>query len=293
MNDHRPSTHSRRRLLTTGLAAAGAATLPQLFAAPASAQSPVDMELALVAAMVDPPKAGQGTTLNAGPHVEVAETALNAKGHLSSAYVDGHYGTATVAAYAAWQRALGYSGIDANGVPGPTSLTTLGQEEGFTVDRVVYIGSRNDSYGGERVNTRTGNMLAAADAEVPWNLTLSQGSYNPGGDPTSAGTHDGGGVVDISVSGLNTTQRWRTVQALREVGFAAWLRTPSQGNWPYHIHAVAVADTDMSGPAQPQVHDYFFGRNGLANHAPDNTPPEYRVGFTWWERHDRMRPGTR
>ncbi|HEX2145134.1 MAG TPA: peptidoglycan-binding protein [Glycomyces sp.] len=287
MNDHRTPTHTRRRLLTAGLAATGAATLPQLFAGPASAQTSVDMELVLVAATVDPPKAGQGTTLNAGPHVETVEAALAAKGHIASAYVDGHYGSSTVTAYAAWQRALGYSGIDANGLPGPTSLTTLGRDEGFTVSRVVNIGSRNDAYRGVRVNTRTKNMLAAADAKVTWNLTLSQGSYNPGGDPTSAGTHDGGGVVDLDVDGLSTTRRWRTVAALREVGFAAWLRTPSQGNWPYHIHAVAVADTDLSGPAQPQVHDYFFGKNGLANHAADNTPPEYQGNFTWWEQYNR------
>ncbi|WP_205324923.1 peptidoglycan-binding protein [Glycomyces sp. YM15] len=286
MNEHR--TPTRRRLITAGLAAAGAAALPQLFADPATAQTSVDMELVLVAATVDPPKSGQGTTLNAGPHVQAVEAALAAKGHLNSALVDGHYGSSTVTAYAAWQRALGYSGIDANGLPGPTSLTTLGRDEGFTVSRVVSIGSRNDAYRGVRVNTRTRNMLAAADAKVSWNLTLSQGSYNPGGDPTSAGTHDGGGVVDVAVDGWTSTRRWRTVRALREVGFAAWLRTPSQGNWPYHIHAVAVADTDLSGPAQPQVHDYFFGKNGLANHAADNTPPEYQVGFTWWEQYNRL-----
>jgi peptidoglycan hydrolase-like protein with peptidoglycan-binding domain len=287
MNTPQSPTPSRRRLLTTGLAAAGAAVLSQLPATRANAQTSVDMELVVVAATVDPPKAGQGTTLNAGPHVEAVEAALDAKGHLASAYVDGHFGSSTVAAYAAWQRSLGYGGIDANGLPGPTSLTTLGRDEGFTVSRVIDIGSRNDSYGGRRVNTRTRNMLVAADARVPWSLTLSQGSYNPGGDPSSAGTHDGGGVVDLSVTGLTATRRWRTVEALREVGFAAWLRTPSQGDWPYHIHAVAVADTDMSGPAQPQVHDYFFGRNGLASHAPDNTPPEYRGSFTWWERYNR------
>lgn len=287
MNEPRPPTHTRRRILTAGLAAAGATALPQLLATPASAQTSVNMELVVVAALVDPPKAGQGTTLTAGPHVEAVEAALDAKGYLSSAYVDGHFGSSTVSAYAAWQRALGYSGIDANGLPGPTSLTTLGRDEGFTVSRVIDIGSRSASYGGRRVNTRTRNMLAAADAKVPWSLTLTQGSYNPGGDPTSAGTHDGGGVVDLGVAGLTATQRWRTVAALREVGFAAWLRTPSQGDWPYHIHAVAVADTDLSRPAQPQVHDYFFGKNGLANHAADNTPVEYRRSFTWWERYNR------
>ncbi|MFC4335889.1 peptidoglycan-binding protein [Salininema proteolyticum] len=286
MNDPQSPAFSRRRLLTTGLAAAGAVAVPQLFGSPANAQTTVNMELVVVAATVDPPKAGQDTTLNAGPHVEAVEDGLASKGHLSSAYVDGHYGSSTVNAYAAWQRALGYSGLDANGLPGPTSLNRLGQDSGFSVSRVIDIGTRTDSYSGMQVNTRTKNMLAAADSKVSWNLVLTQGSYSTS-DPTSAGTHDGGGAVDLSVNGLTTAQRWRTVKALREVGFAAWLRTPSQGNWPYHIHAVAVADTDMSGPAQPQIHDYFVGKNGLANHAPDNTPPEYRVAFTWWEKYNR------
>ncbi|GAB3650114.1 peptidoglycan-binding protein [Glycomyces tarimensis] len=289
MSDQPPESAralSRRRLLSRALMVTGAATLPSVLAAgPAYAQTTVDMELAVVAAMVDPPKSGTGIFPGAGPSVRAVEAALASKGHLSSAYVDGHYGTSTVSAYAAWQRALGYSGLDANGLPGPTSLTRLGQDEGFSVARTVDIGSSQDSYGGRRVNTRTRNMLAAADAKLSWSLTLSQGSYSPG-NPDSAGTHDGGGVVDIGVSGMSTTQRWQTVKALRDVGFAAWLRTPSQG-FAYHIHANAVGDTDMASVAQRQVHDYYFGRNGLANHAADNTPSAYRSSFTWWERYNR------
>ena len=110
------------------------------------------------------------------------------------------------------------------------------------------------------------------------------GSYTSA-NPSSAGTHDAGGAVDISVASLSATQRWQTVQALRTVGFAAWLRNPSQGDWPYHIHAVAISDTDLATGAANQVHDYYFGKNGLANHAADDTPSAYRVAFTWWEKY--------
>jgi hypothetical protein len=292
MTDHStplPSRRSRRWVLSRALMAAGvagAATTPSLIAMrQADAATAVDMELVVVAAMVDPPKSGNGTTLGAGPHVKVVETALASKGHLSNTYVDGHFGTTTITAYAAWQRSLGYTGPDANGLPGPTSLARLGEDEGFTVTRTVNVGSSQESYGGKRVNTRTKNMLAAADGKLSWNLTLSQGSYSPG-NPDSAGTHDGGGVVDISVNGMSTTQRWQTVKALRDVGFAAWLRTPEQG-FEYHIHANAVGDTDMASVAQAQVHDYFVGKNGLANHAADNTPDAYKGDFTWWEQYNR------
>ncbi|MCC3763603.1 peptidoglycan-binding protein [Glycomyces sp. TRM65418] len=285
-----PGTRSRRWLLRRAIMAAGgvgAATVPAVFAAgSADAAAAVDMELVLVAAMVDPPKSGTGTTLTAGPHVKVVEQALDAENFLAAGNVDGHYGTSTISAYAAWQRSLGYSGLDANGIPGPTSLAKLGQDTGlFTVSRTVNIGSATNSYGGKRVNTRTRNMLAAADAKLSWGITLTQGSYNTG-NPSSAGTHDGGGVVDVNVSGMTATQRWQTVKAMRDVGFAAWLRTPEQG-FSYHIHANAVGDTDMSGPAQRQVHDYFYGKNGLADHAADNTPSAYRSAFTWWEKYNR------
>ncbi|MEU5873326.1 peptidoglycan-binding protein [Glycomyces sp. NPDC047369] len=281
---------SRRWVLSRALmvgGAVGAAAVPTVFALQsASAATSVDMELVLVAAMVDPQKSGTGTTLNAAASVKAVEQALDAKNHLATSAVDGHYGTSTITAYSAWQKALGYSGLDANGIPGPTSLTRLGSDTGlYTVTRQVSIGSNSDSYGGRRVNTRTKNMLAAADGKLSWSLALTQGSYTTG-NPSSAGTHDGGGVVDISVSGMSTTQRWQTVKALRDVGFAAWLRTPEQG-FSYHIHANAIGDTDMVAVARAQVHDYFYGKNGLASHAADNTPSSYKGSFTWWEQYKR------
>ncbi|HEU5471049.1 MAG TPA: peptidoglycan-binding protein [Actinophytocola sp.] len=282
------STQSRRWLLSRGLTAGAALALPVTLgakaASAATAQATVDMEQVLVACQVDPPKPNTDTTPGTPAHVTAVEQALRAEGLLVPGQVDGHYGTATLSAYAAWQRSLGFTGIDANGVPGRTSLTELGAGR-FTVANIVTAGSRTDSYGGRRVNTRTATMLRAADQMFSWSLVLTQGSYTSD-NPDSAGTHDGGGVVDISVSALTTTQRWQTVRALRTVGFAAWLRTPSDG-FAYHIHANAISDPDMSRPARNQVHDYYFGRNGLANHAADNTPQAYRVPFTWWERHQR------
>jgi len=287
------ANYSRRRFLSRGVTVGAALAVPALLgtqaaahaAKPAaSALATVDMELVLLACQVDPPKSGTGTTPGAQAHVLAVEQALRAKGLLAAAQTDGHFGTATLDAYAAWQRSLGYEGLDANGVPGRTSLTQLGSGR-FDVTRPVAAGSRTDSYGGKRVNTRTADMLRAADGTLSWNLTLTQGSYTPG-NPDSAGTHDGGGVVDISVSSMSTTQRWQTVKALRTVGFAAWLRTPSDG-FDYHIHANGISDPDMSRPARNQVHDYYFGKNGLANHAADNTPEQYRVPLTWWEKYKR------
>ena len=83
-------------------------------------------------------------------------------------------------------------------------------------------------------------------------LELSQGSYTTA-NPQSGGTHAGGGALDVRVGGLSTAQRETVVKELRRTGFAAWLRTPSQGDWPYHIHAIAIGDKEMSSQAAQQV----------------------------------------
>lgn len=45
----------------------------------------------------------------------------------------GLYGPRTKDAYSRWQRHLGFSGSDANGIPGEVSLTKLGNQHGFKV----------------------------------------------------------------------------------------------------------------------------------------------------------------
>src|SRR4051794_32860450 len=115
---------SRRWVLMRGagvaVAALGGSTVLSAIGAEAAAAAlpAVDMEQVMLAAQVDPPKSGTGTTPGASAHVLEVERALAAKGFLAAGSVDGHYGTSTVAAYAAWQRSLGYEGLDANGYPG-------------------------------------------------------------------------------------------------------------------------------------------------------------------------------
>ncbi len=87
---------------------------------PAPSATTVSLARVVAAAHADPPAAQGHTTYPAD--VLVVECALNAEGLLRTAYVDGSFGTLTMAAYAAWQRGLGYSGTDADGIPGRVSL---------------------------------------------------------------------------------------------------------------------------------------------------------------------------
>ncbi|MFC7404836.1 peptidoglycan-binding protein [Georgenia alba] len=255
-----------------------AARVPRAGAAGSTAT--VDMEALLRAAQIDPQRADQTPTDGARAGVLAVEQALWAEGLLATEYVDGHFGSMTVTAYADYQRSLGFSGIGANGLPGEASLTSLGEGR-FDVTNVVVPGARR-SHSGMPVNTRTRAMLAEAERRLGRALVLDQGSYSPGEDPTSAGTHDGGGAVDINVDDMDRAVRTATVRVLRELGFAAWLRDPSQDDWPYHIHAVAISDPDLSPPAQGQVGDYYLGRDGLAGDDPDDGP-RVRPIRTWEE----------
>lgn len=121
---------------------------------------------------------------------------------------------------------------------------------------------------GKTLNQRTLDMLERAEARLGYPLHVIQGSYNAGGVSASAGTHDGGGALDVSA----TSNPSEVVRALREVGFAAWHRLPSQGPWSEHIHAIAIGDNEMSAGAATQVREYYAGQNGLASHLPDDGP---------------------
>lgn len=97
---------------------------------PSPSKPVVDLSKLVAAARSNPKAAGTPVTY-AG--VRIVEAALVNAGYLAKAYSDGHFGTATVTAYAKWQRHLGYSGSAADGIPGRTSLTKLGKAHGFTV----------------------------------------------------------------------------------------------------------------------------------------------------------------
>ena len=273
-------------------AAAALALIATMSPAPASALPVVNMGAVTTAAFVEGSRGNQ-PSLGDDASTKLIQRALTARGFRVA--IDGQYGRATTAAYARYQRSLGSRGINANGIPSYKSLTKLGKGR-FTITNAVRKGSRHASYGGKRVNKRTSLMLAAADNKLSWSLRLTQGSYcaleRSGCVAASSGTHDGGGSIDLHARTLSTSQRWRTVRALRSVGFAAWLRVPSQcgGCWSTHIHAVAIGDPDMwqkNGryTNRDQVGDYFVGLNGLASHRADNTPAKYRVPFITWERY--------
>lgn len=133
---------------------------------------------------------------------------------------------------------------------------------------------------GFRMDARTRDMLVEARVNCQAPLFVTQGGFNAGGVAASAGTHDGGGALDIRARNLTKAQIAEAVLRLRQVGFAAWHRTPDQGNWVEHIHCIAVGCTSLSRGAKNQVTAYHNGRNGLANNRADDGPRLYAKN-TW------------
>ncbi|MEV5607024.1 N-acetylmuramoyl-L-alanine amidase [Streptomyces sp. NPDC052225] len=97
---------------------------------PTPSRPVVDLSQLVAAARSNPKAKGQPVTY-AG--VRTVEAALVDEGLLAKTLSDGHYGTTTTTAYAAWQRRCGYSGAAADGIPGKTTLARLGAKHGFDV----------------------------------------------------------------------------------------------------------------------------------------------------------------
>lgn len=129
---------------------------------------------------------------------------------------------------------------------------------------------------GRLLNARTILMLQAAERALGQRMVITQGSFN-GTVPTSRGTHDRGGVMDLSVHVPGTSTR-KKVRELRKAGFAAWHRTPDQfpaeDHVPEHIHAVSLFDNNLAPNAQAQKDGFLADppRNGLVGGALDDGP---------------------
>lgn len=156
-------------------------------------------------------------------------------------------------------------------------------------DRVLFHGKPTDR--------RTADNARRVEARLGVTFVCWQGSYSTGVE-ASAGTHDGGGALDLNVPGGLPPEK--IVRHLRNAGFAAWYRTYAQGFDP-HIHALDIGNDRLAPLAQSQVTSYLHGGTGLASGGDDPQPfrPTWetfypytgRMGFDWvaWRKARRIR----
>jgi hypothetical protein len=287
------STSRRTAALIAGAAIASMTMAQSAAAVPppeaiTTAKPVINMERLLAAAQLDQYRPGNRHTAGAVKSVKRVQRQLRRRGIRVA--VDGNFGGQTMNGYARWQRRLGYSGLDASGMPGETSLKRLAGKR-FRVVRVVRPGSRR-VWSGVTLNVRTIRMLRTAGHLVGGRgcvLDATKGSYT-GPDSSSQGTHAGGGAVDLSIRTRCGRTVKRIVHKLRQVGFAAWFRNWS-GN--QHIHAVAISDPDMSTEiafpgwfdAREQIVGWAQGKDGLNGATTGKMTRRLRT----WEQFKRSR----
>lgn len=121
------------------------------------------------------------------------------------------------------------------------------------------------TFRGRILDRMTIAALLAAEKRLGYDNVIVQGSYNAGVSQ-SAGTHDGGGAVDLV---------WRPLigrenRALRKWGhFAGWPRERIPGLWNRHWHGILIGNDKASPDAKAQVVEYRAGGDGLIGSTRD------------------------
>ena len=119
------------------------------------------------------------------------------------------------------------------------------------------------------LHPRASDALRAAGVAA-WRITQTIGNA-----PASAGYHAQDGTVngrpytaaiDISTSGMSTTQIHNLLERLARVGYAGWYRKNGSDGWTgaNHIHAV-YANCKMKAQLRAQMRSWLVGRNGLVS----------------------------
>jgi len=126
------------------------------------------------------------------------------------------------------------------------------------------------------LHPRASDALRAAGVSA-WRITQTIGNA-----PASAGYHAQDGTVngrpytaaiDLSTSGMSTTQIHNLLERLAKVGYAGWYRKNGSDGWSgaNHIHAV-YANCKMKAQLRAQVRSWLVGRNGLVSNTIYNFP---------------------
>lgn len=121
--------------------------------------------------------------------------------------------------------------------------------------------NRRVFYQGKALDLSTYRKIKQAEDILGRAIRVTQGSYSTS-VRASGSTHSRGGVFDTGTGG-NVPLLRRINAALHRVGFASWVRSPSQGPWPWHVHAIEIGNKLAHSSAQKQVQSYLRGGTGL------------------------------
>lgn len=133
---------------------------------------------------------------------------------------------------------------------------------------------------GVRMTRRAVQSLRWVEDKSGVAISPSQGSFNKG-VAASGGTHDEE-AIDCRVGGLSQSQIRSLVYWMRRAGWAAWYRSPAEGNWGAHVHAVPLGrNARRSRQAEWQAQQYDAGKSGLSSARADSMPFRPRPKRAW------------
>lgn len=126
-------------------------------------------------------------------------------------------------------------------------------------ERVLWRGRRACTCMIESIEKVVEPRLKAAGV-IKYSIDIFQAAYSHAS--ASAGTHAGGGAIDVAQDSDTAARIWR------EAGWAFWPRGEDYG-FIEHGHGVLIGCPHLSSGARSQVTQYRNGTNGLKDHARD------------------------
>lgn len=113
------------------------------------------------------------------------------------------------------------------------------------------------------------NAWAAAVGSITLTPLAGCGSYQTS-TVASAGTHAGGGAIDIDLRNVAAGSRKWVADKGRVSGLSvAWHRNYRAGLWTWHCHAIDPSCPSLSRAAAGQVVEFRNGGDGLVGTTPD------------------------
>jgi peptidoglycan hydrolase-like protein with peptidoglycan-binding domain len=110
---------------------------------------------------------------------------------------------------------------------------------------------------------------STGDAVLIWPLA-GCGSYQTS-TKASAGTHAGGGAVDVNANPHSPLQRTMVITNARKVGLQiGWFRAYRSGVWTNHYHVLDPNCPQLASVAAAQCVECFNGGDGLVGTKPDD-----------------------
>ena len=155
---------------------------------------------------------------------------------------------------------------------------------------IPLVPSARTTWRGSTFTNRTVAMLKWVEKQAQvGQLRIAQGGWRGAQAAAASGSTHDKDAVDLSIKHLTATEKKRLLRAMRDAGFAAWIRPTVPGLWGEHLHAVPIPPSMkaaevakyLSGGAAAQVVSYDAGRDGLAGNRPDGSyRPNPRVRFS-------------